>query len=89
MGQPQKSSNTKNLRGGKPRVSALDAEREASMADEGGVSAALLDIDDPQERRALHPGVQQSRALKPWLIAGFLGMIAVGGLGWLLGRAVR
>jgi hypothetical protein len=65
-----------------PRVSALDVEREASMADEGGVSAALLEIEDPKERRALHPGVRKPRSFQPWLVAGLLGVIVVVGIGW-------
>jgi hypothetical protein len=88
MGQPQTFSNTKKRRGAEPRVSALDEEREASMADEGGVSAALLDIEDPTERRALRPGVRRGRVVKPWLVVGLLGVIVIAGLGWLRSRTV-
>jgi hypothetical protein len=89
MGHPQESSKTRNQDGADQRVSALDVEREASMADEGGVSAALLEIEDPKERRALHPGARASRVSKTWIVAGLLGIVVVGGLGWWVGRAVK
>ena len=60
----------------------LDADREASMADEGGVSAALLEIEDPEERKARHPGVSKRRG-RPWLLGGFLGLSALVAFGWL------
>jgi cytochrome c-type biogenesis protein CcmH/NrfG len=89
MRQPQAFSSTiKRSRRVGPRLSALDAEREASMADEGGVSAALLEIEDPTERRALHPGVSKPRLSKAWLVAGILGVIVVAaGFGWWRIRA--
>ena len=83
------SSKSSNQGDADHRVSALDVEREASMADEGGVSAALLEIEDPKERRALHPGVRGSRVSKTWLVGGLVGVIVVGGLGWWVGRATR
>jgi hypothetical protein len=70
------------------RVSSLDLERQASMADEGGVSAALLEIDDPKERRRRHPGLR-SRSYLPnqWIVAGALTLFAVAGATWWLRRA--
>ncbi|HEY3593659.1 MAG TPA: hypothetical protein VGL13_07290 [Polyangiaceae bacterium] len=35
-------------------VSDLDRTRQASMADEGGESAALMEIEDDSERRRMH-----------------------------------
>ena len=61
--------------------SALDEEREASMADEGGVSAALLDIEDVEERRARHPGSRRTR-VPSWLAVGAFGAGIIVGLGW-------
>jgi hypothetical protein len=52
------------------------------MADEGGVSAALLEIEDPKERKARHPGVPKWRG-RPWLLGGFLGLSALVAFGWL------
>jgi hypothetical protein len=65
------------------KTEALDADREASMADEGGVSAALLEIEDPKERRALRPRVPKRRGAAPWLLGGLLGVAALAALGWL------
>jgi hypothetical protein len=63
---------------------ALDAEREASMADEGGVSAALMEIEDPKERQALQPGVPKKRGgTARWLVGGLLGLVALAAFGWL------
>jgi hypothetical protein len=88
MGQPRTSSSkSAHLRAPARRVSKLDIEREESMADEGGVSAALLEIEDPKERRALHPGVHRSRVSTPWVIGGLLGIIVVVGFGWLKARS--
>jgi hypothetical protein len=57
------------------------------MADEGGVSAALLEIENPKERLALHPGVRRRRAPIPWLIAGVFGVLAIAGA-WPRIRAI-
>jgi hypothetical protein len=61
----------------------LDTDREASMADEGGVSAALLEIEDPKERRALHPGVPRRRGFLPWILGGVGGVVALAAFRWL------
>ena len=60
----------------------LDQEREASMAHEGGVSAALLDIEDVEERKARHPGTRRTRAPSRWLTFGAFGAGVIVGLGW-------
>jgi hypothetical protein len=65
------------------KAEALDADREASMADEGGVSAALLEIEDPKERRALRPRLPKRRGAAPWLLGGLLFVAALAALGWL------
>jgi hypothetical protein len=65
------------------RAAALDADREASMADEGGVSAALLEIEDPKERRARHPGVANRRGPWRWMLGGVVGLAAFAALGLL------
>jgi hypothetical protein len=65
------------------KAAALDADREASMADEGGVSAALLEIEDPKERRAFHPGVPKPRGSMSWVVGGLVGIAAFAALGWL------
>jgi hypothetical protein len=62
---------------------ALDAEREASMADEGGVSAALMELEDPKERQALQPGVPKRGGAARWLVGGLLGLAALVAFGWL------
>jgi len=58
------------------------------MADEGGVSAALLEIDDLKERKRRHPG-QPARHYLPhrWVMAAALGLFAVAGATWLARRA--
>jgi hypothetical protein len=54
--------------------SALDEERQASMADEGGVSGALMEVDGKeQDLLATH---HPRRALRPWLLAA--GLVALG-----------
>jgi len=63
-------------------TAALDAEREASMADEGGVSAALLEIEDPKERKARQPGVARHRGIWRWMLGGIVSVAAVAALGW-------
>jgi hypothetical protein len=68
---------------GRPTAEALDADREASMADEGGVSAALLEIEDPKERRARHPGVEKRRGPWRWVLGGLAGIVAFAAFGWL------
>src|SRR5262245_26375650 len=47
--------------------SALDEERQASMADEGGVSGAMMEVDG-QEQDVLATDLPR-RALRSWLVA--------------------
>ena len=67
-----------------PPASALDEERLASMADEGGVSGALMEIDDPGERKRMLQ--TQRKQHLPWrkvaAAAALLGLV-VFALGWL------
>jgi hypothetical protein len=53
------------------------------MADEGGVSAALLELEDPKERKARQPAAPKRRRSVPWLVGGLLGIAAFAALGWL------
>jgi hypothetical protein len=64
--------------------SLLDEERVASMADEGGVSGALMELDDPNERRHLLRR-QRARKLAPWQTAvAAIALVAIAGafIGW-------
>jgi len=63
-------------------LSTLDLERQDSMADEGGVSAALLDIEDLREQRLRHRGSRPQRAWR-WIVAGAVGGIVLAGIGRL------
>jgi hypothetical protein len=68
-----------------PPASPLDEARVASMADEGGVSGALMEIDDPTERKHLlktHHGLR----LRGWgKAAAAVALLGVGvvAVGWL------
>ena len=48
------------------RLTPLDEERQASMADEGGFSGALMDIDDVDERRRLQLTPRRQRRVLLW-----------------------
>ncbi|HMI86129.1 MAG TPA: hypothetical protein VK550_18670 [Polyangiaceae bacterium] len=64
--------------------SPLDDDRTASMADEGGVSGALMEIDDSVERKRLIR--KQRTRFSQWrtLSAAFvLASVAVFAWGWL------
>jgi hypothetical protein len=58
-------SNDSRRRNHRNNVSQLDVTRQASMADEGGTSAALMEIEDDVERRrvgkALSGGSRRSQ----------------------------
>jgi hypothetical protein len=84
-----------------PGLDALDQEREASMADEGGMSGALVESQDREEcegsptmhrpfpRAADLPTLEPQRAGRArWLALGALGMMVLAG-GVLLLRARR
>ena len=80
---------------GTPGLSALDEEREASLADEGGASGALVESQDPRTLRRLasdlpvgHLQSSDSRGRRPgfWLVAG---AVAAGALGVLAMRKRR
>ena len=72
--------------------SALDEERQASMADEGGVSGALMEVEDVAERRRLQSlsarGGQARYGRVKWVVAFALGALAVGAVRWLRGRDI-
>jgi hypothetical protein len=65
--------------------SSLDEDREASMADEGGTSGALMEIDDISERRQLQPArVRRLSIWKPIVVGA--GLIAVAVVAWFGAR---
>jgi hypothetical protein len=71
-------------------VAALDDDRTASMADEGGVSAALLDIEDEEERRERHPGIPSTvTSPMPWWVGALAGAALIGGVFWFWSRRSR
>ena len=78
-------SDTTPERGPDSDASPLDEARVASMADEGGVSGALMEIDDPTERKHLiktHHGLR----LRGWgKAAAAVALLGVGvvAVGWL------
>jgi hypothetical protein len=66
--------------------SLLDQDRLASMADEGGVSGALMDIDDTGERRRLIKKQRRPSGFGQWRTAAALFTllgIAVVAWGWV------
>ena len=58
-------------------VSLLDLDRTASMADEGGVSGALMEIDDDGERRHLIKRQRRRPVYGTWRTAA-AGFVVVG-----------
>ena len=90
-----KSTEHKGSSVGTPGLSALDEEREASLADEGGASGALVESQDSRMRRRLatdlpvgHLQTTGSGRRRPgfWLVAG---AAAAGALGILALRRRR
>jgi hypothetical protein len=69
--------------GANAQLSALDEERQASMADEGGVSGALMEVDG--EDRV--PPRARRRFAVSWKWA--LGLVLVGFAGAFVHRASR
>src|SRR5260221_5116729 len=66
--------------------SLLDEEREASMANEGGISGALMEIDDISERRQLQPArVRRRFSISRPIVVG-AGLIAVAVVAWFGAR---
>jgi hypothetical protein len=63
--------------------SSLDEDRIASMADEGGVSGALMELDDSGERRRLLVRQRRSIAIAPWraAVAAFV-LVGVAAIAW-------
>ena len=66
---------------GTPGLTALDEEREASLADEGGASGAMIESQDPATLRRLaseapvgHLQSVDTRRRRPgfWVVAGAL-----------------
>jgi hypothetical protein len=51
------------------RDAPLDDERTASMADEGGVSGALMELDDTGERKRLIKRQRRQMGFAPWRVA--------------------
>lgn len=67
-----------------PYVSSLDQDRAASMADEGGFSGALMDIDDAAERRHLITKLHRQRSTMVRNAVAAMAFLAVAGfvIGW-------
>src|SRR5687768_11936981 len=72
-----------------PGLTALDEEREASLADEGGASGAVIESQDFTTLRRLasdlpaahlQPGENRRRRQGFWLVAGALAAGAIGAL---------
>jgi hypothetical protein len=70
-----------------PGLTALDEEREASLADEGGASAAVIESQDLDTLRRIasdRPGLQSGEGRRRrsgfWLVAGALTASAIGAL---------
>ena len=82
---PRDATRDPETDGDEPRPSLLDQERVASMADEGGASGALMEIEDLGERKRLMQ-TQRRRRLEAWQKAAaavaLLGMV-VFAVGWL------
>jgi hypothetical protein len=53
--------------------SPLDEERQASMADEGGVSGALMEVEGQEQLSTIAPPVRRS----PWKLALGLALLGV------------
>jgi len=85
MTNPNGLTSDRNIGRNTPTASSLDEDRLASMADEGGVSGALMEIEDSGERRRL---IEKRRRafLGGWRAAAavfvFVGL-AVAVRGWL------
>lgn len=75
-----------------PGLNALDQEREASMADEGGCSGALMENQDEMDPRVLdevcHPKKSQSSQNRVYTLGIILGLsgLIVAGLMYYLNR---
>jgi hypothetical protein len=63
-----------------PGLTALDEEREASMADEGGWSGAIVEAEDPLLAEELACGVTgvPARRVAPALVLGAAAGLALG-----------
>ena len=59
-------------------LNALDQEREASMADEGGASGAFMEY---QDQVSIEPVISKSRSASPW---GWAAVLFAGVAGWAL-----
>ena len=86
---PKDAEKRRHVRGaarGTPGLSALDEEREASMADEGGVSATAVEAERT-------PELEEYEYEDPGLgfdLAVLAGVFAMGALtGWLVSRLLR
>jgi hypothetical protein len=63
--------------------SLLDEDRLASMADEGGVSGALMEIDDNVERRRLIAKQRSAIGLSRWRTAAIaFALVGMAAIAW-------
>jgi hypothetical protein len=74
---------------GTPGLTALDEEREASLADEGGASGATMESQDIEERRRLDEQLPAGRSEQgetdPPARGGRMGLVAAIGIAAALG----
>jgi hypothetical protein len=70
---------------------ALDAAREASMADEGGASAAVMEVEDPERLPPLfRDEAHDTTGTQPrWRTAFLIGIVAGVSLGLWASRPRR
>jgi hypothetical protein len=80
MGHPTNYPNERTRRRGSTgqRFSTLDEERLASMADEGGVSGAMMEIEDCAERSRLQQALQRPGLFTRPRVAVALALAALG-----------
>jgi len=63
--------------------SLLDEDRLASMADEGGVSGALMEIDDSGERNRLIATQRSATAARRWrAVAAAFALVGIAAIAW-------
>ena len=72
-----------------PGMTALDAQREASLADEGGRAAAVIesqDVEEAGESSGLAPSRASSRRMPLALMLGAAGLLGLAILGRMSSR---
>ena len=83
-GDVEGSTGQRGSAAGSPGLTALDEEREASLADEGGASGAAIESQERVPRRP--PAARRRAGSSFWVLAG---AVAAGALGALALRKRR